>query len=96
MLFISVVEIVCYDASLHTIRAAAQSTALTHHTLVCHTQAIYNSPNDYNLQLELARLLVKLQQWTMAVDRLNRCLERPNNSEVEAGSVQGLAIDVDA
>jgi hypothetical protein len=60
------------------------------------TQAIYNSPSDYSIQLELSRLLVKLRQWSTAVDRLNKCLERPHDSEVEAGSVQGLAIDVDA
>ncbi len=62
----------------------------------CHLQAIRNSPTNYALQLELANLLVKLQQWNKAVERLNGCLERPQDGEIEAGSVQGLSIDVDA
>lgn len=39
---------------------------------------------------------MRLRQWTQAVEVLNRCLERPHNSELVAGSVEGLAIDVDA
>ena len=69
---------------------------LTAQSLCAQPQAIRLSPSNYNLQLELARLLVKLRQWSSAVDRLNKCLERPVDSEVDANSVQGLAIDVEA
>jgi len=78
------------------IRRIARALVTTHdysRAIDFYNKAIYIARSNWSLLLELATLLVRLQQWQPAVATLNKCLERQKDNPY---SVENLELDVDA
>eukprot|EP00955_Chlamydomonas_euryale_P019586 208442-Chlamydomonas_euryale.AAC.5 len=78
------------------IRRIARALVTTHdysRAIDFYNKAIYIARSNWSLLLELATLLVRLQQWQPAVATLNKCLERQKVGGVDTSLGGGHGVE---